>query len=77
MLLIYLNTAWKWKNFCLIPILNVVVVSCSPTTPNSEMLRVTVTSSETDEKNATFKVVTKVRIKEGNQVTSFWFPVLF
>ena len=42
-------------------------VSCcccfSPTTPSAELLRVTVTSSETDEKNATFKVVTKVRSK--------------
>ena len=76
-LLIHLNTAWKCKDFCLIPIVSVIVVSYSPTTPNSEMLRVTVTSSETDEKNATFKVVTKVRVKEGNQVTSFWCPVLF
>ena len=33
----------------------------SPTTPGTELLRVTVTCSETDEKNATFKVVTKVR----------------
>ncbi|PFX33212.1 Sorting nexin-7 [Stylophora pistillata] len=31
----------------------------TPTTPGTDMLRVTVTSSETDEKNATFKVVTK------------------
>ena len=38
---------------------------CSPTTPGSELLRVTVTSSETDEKNATFKVVTKVRNEES------------
>ena len=33
----------------------------SPTTPGTDLLRVTVTCSETDEKNATFKVVTKVR----------------
>lgn len=31
----------------------------TPTTPGTELLRVTVTCSETDEKNATFKVVTK------------------
>ena len=38
-----------------------VIVLSSPTTPSSDLLRVTVTSSETDEQNATFKVVTKVR----------------
>ena len=37
-----------------------IVHFCSPTTHGVHMLRVTVTCSETDEKNATFKVVTKV-----------------
>lgn len=36
------------------------VVCFRPSTPSTELLRVTVTCSETDEKNATFKVVTKV-----------------
>lgn len=35
----------------------------TPTTPSSELLRVTVTCSETDEKNATFKVVTKTTLE--------------
>ncbi|XP_015776992.1 PREDICTED: uncharacterized protein LOC107355000 [Acropora digitifera] len=36
----------------------------TPSTPSPELLRVTVTSSETDEKNATFKVVTKCEFQE-------------
>lgn len=35
----------------------------TPTTPSPELLRVTVTCSETDEKNATFKVVTKTTLE--------------
>lgn len=37
-----------------------LAVCFRPASPSPELLRVTVTSSETDEKNATFKVVTKV-----------------
>ncbi|XP_067021616.1 uncharacterized protein [Acropora muricata] len=36
----------------------------TPSTPSPELLRVTVTSSETDEKNATFKVVTKTTLEQ-------------
>ncbi|XP_073236126.1 uncharacterized protein [Porites lutea] len=36
----------------------------TPITPSSDLLRVTVTSSETDEQNATFKVVTKTTLED-------------
>jgi len=58
--IIFIIILFSMKEIQMFKVNFLLAVCFRPSTPSPELLRVTVTSSETDEKNATFKVVTKV-----------------